>query len=72
MFDKNYAKDGDRRLTGEDELWELVSDNSYDTVIADDDIKRLLDAAGFTGRFISFPQFAISGRPLDDGKTLYN
>ena len=72
MFDKNYAKDGDRRLAGEDELWELVSDNSYDTVIADDDIKRLLDAAGFTGRFISFPQFAISGRPLDDGKTLYN
>ena len=72
MSDKNYEAEGDRRLAGEDELWKLVLDSDYDTIIADDDIKRLLDAAGYKGAFISFPHFAISGRPLDEGKTLYN
>ena len=72
MSDNNYAAEGDIRLSGEDELAELVEEGKYNTIIADDDIKRFLDAVGYEGRFISFPHFAISGRPLDDGKTLYN
>ena len=72
MMNEDYSEENDIRLAGEDELWELAESGMYDVIIADDDIKRLLDAAGFKGRFISFPYFAISGRTLDEGKTLYD
>ena len=72
MMDDDYKEAGDFRLSGEDELWDIASENKYDAIIADEDVERLLKAAGFKGRFIAFPQFAISGRPLDEGKTLYD
>lgn len=72
MFDEKYAKDGDAQLSGEDELWEIAESGKYDLIIADTDIKRLLDAAKYKGKFIAFPHFAISGVPMDEGKTLYN
>jgi Nitrogenase molybdenum-iron protein, alpha and beta chains len=72
MQSDKYTEESDIRLSGEDELWEIVSDNRYDLIIADEDIKRLLDAAGYRGQFAAFPQYAISGRPLDEGKTLYD
>lgn len=72
MMNENYSEESDIRLAGEDELWELAGSGKYDVIIADDDIKRLLDAAGFKGRFIAFPHYAVSGRPLDEGKTLFD
>lgn len=72
MFDKDYAETSDRRLDGEDELWEIAQSDVYDLIIADTDIGRLLKAANYKGRFIEFPEFAISGIPMDEGKTLYN
>ncbi len=72
MMNEDYSEENDIRLAGEDELWELAESGKYDVIIADDDIRRLLDAAGFKGRFIPFPHFAISGRTLDEGKTLYD
>ena len=70
MQEADYAEAGDIKLTGEDELWEMAENNAYDLVIADTDIKRLLDAAGYRGSFAEFPEFSISGIPMDDGKTL--
>ena len=72
MYDENYAESDDRRLSGEDKLWEIAESGKYDLIIADTDIKRLLDAAKYKGKFIAFPHFAISGVPMDEGKTLYN
>ena len=72
MMNDDYKEDGDLRLSGEDELWDMASHNQYDMIIADEDIERLLKAAGFQGGFAAFPEFAISGRPLDEGKTLYD
>ena len=72
MLNEKYSEENDIKLAGEDELWELAVSGTYDVIIADDDIKRLLDAAGFKGRFISFSHFAVSGRTLDEGKTLYD
>ena len=72
MYDENYAENDDIRLSGEDELWEIAESGKYDLIIADTDIKRLLDAAKYKGKFIAFPHFAISGVPMDEGKTLYN
>ena len=71
MNDK-YAEEGDFRLSGEDELAEIASENRYDTIIGDGDLERLLKAYGFRGEFIEFPSFAISGKPLGEGRTLYN
>ena len=72
MQEEEYSEDGDIRLAGEDELWELAKSDTYDLIIADTDIKRLLNAAGYSGKYIEFPQFSISGVPMDSGKTLYN
>lgn len=72
MYDENYAENDDIKLSGEDELWEIAESGKYDLIIADTDIKRLLDAAKYKGMFIAFPHFAISGVPMDEGKTLYN
>jgi nitrogenase molybdenum-cofactor synthesis protein NifE len=72
MYDENYAESNDIRLAGEDELWEIAESGKYDLIIADTDIKRMLDAAKYKGEFIAFPHFAISGVPMDEGKTLYN
>ena len=72
MMNDKYAEEGDFRLSGEDELAEIASENRYDTIIGDGDLERLLKAYGFRGEFIEFPSFAISGKPLGDGRTLYN
>ena len=72
MFDEDYAEEGDMRLAGEDDLWDIAQSGKYDLIIADTDIKRLLDAAKYDGEYIAFPHFAISGVPMDEGKTLYN
>ncbi len=70
MQEAEYAETGDIMLSGEDELWEIAESNKYDLVIGDTDIKRLFDVAGYKGSFVEFPEFAISGIPMDDGKTL--
>ena len=72
MMNDKYAEEGDFRLSGEDELAEIASENRYDTIIGDGDLERLLKAYGFRGEFIEFPSFAISGKPLGEGRTLYN
>lgn len=62
----NFTENGDFTLSGEDELWETVTTDHYDLIIADGDIKRLLDAAGYNGAFVDYPHFAVSGRMNDD------
>ena len=72
MQDSRFTEDGDFRLTNEDELWDIAQSGKYDVIIADGDIEKLLDAAGFNGSFVEYPHFAISGKMFDDGVTLYN
>ena len=72
MQDAKYMQDGDYRLAGEDDLLERLEERGYSLIIADGDTERLLRAGGYTGAFVEYPHFAISGQLFDDGKTLYN
>ena len=73
MQSSDYAMEpGDKKLTGEDDLSDLVANNYYDLIIADADIKRLLDVSGYTGHFVDFPHFAVSGRMNDDSIMFFN
>ena len=72
MQDDRYTEEGDFRLTGEDELWEIAGSGKYDVIIADGDIERLLTAAGYKGEFATYAHFAVSGQVFDGGLTLSN
>ena len=61
MLDE-YKEPSDIHLADEDDLTELITGGSFDTVIADGRIERLL--GGFEGRFIPLPHFAVSGKLL--------
>lgn len=61
MLDE-YKEPSDIHLADEDDLTELVTGGSFDTVIADGRFERLL--GGFEGRFIPLPHFAVSGKLL--------
>ncbi len=64
-LNKEYAEDNDTALLGEDDLTDLLKEKEYDTIIADSDCLNLLKSVGFTGRFIDYPEFAVSGRGFD-------
>ena len=53
----------DRRLAEEDDLAAAVTEFGADAVIADTVFKKALP--GFSGEFIDFPHFAVSGRLLE-------
>ena len=53
-------RDGDRKITEEDEFTELVRDGGYDVIVADEILKPLV--SGFNGQWIDAPFFALSGR----------
>ena len=53
-------KEGDRKITEEDEFTNLVMNGGYDVVVADESLKPL--AEGFGGTWIDAPFFALSGR----------
>ena len=72
MQSKDYTEEGDFTLSGEDELWDILNSNHYDLIIADGDIKRLLDAAKYEGAFVDYPHFAISGRMNDDSVMFFS
>ena len=64
-FKNEYALENDAALKGEDDLTSLISDRNYDVIIADSDAEKLCRDAGFSGTFIDFPEFAVSGRISD-------
>ena len=72
MQSRDYAEEGDLRLSGEDDLAELVAKNNYDLIIADSNFERLLTASGYTGKFVDFPHFAVSGRMNDDSVMFFS
>ncbi len=65
MQDNDHANDGDVKLNGEDDLYELVKNEDFDLIIADSDALSLIKDAGFKGNFIDYPEFAVSGRIFD-------
>ena len=58
MLDKAYAQPQDFRIRGEQQLAGLAQ--NYDVIFADAALKRVL--RGFSGEWIDFPHFAVSGR----------
>ena len=64
MQDKEFAKEGDIQLSGEDDLTELLENENFDLIIADSDAFALIKAVGYNGDFIDYPEFAVSGRLL--------
>ena len=53
-------KEGDVKITEEDEFTDLVMNGGYDIVVADENLRPL--AEGFKGQWIDAPFFALSGR----------
>lgn len=53
-------KDGDRKLTEEDDFVAMVNEGSYDTIVADICLKELVP--DFEGKWIDLKCFAVSGR----------
>ncbi|HAM68906.1 MAG TPA: hypothetical protein DCP68_04765 [Ruminococcus sp.] len=58
MLDKAYAQPQDFRIRGEQQLAGLAQ--NYDVIFADAALKPVL--RGFSGEWIDFPHFAVSGR----------
>ena len=66
MQSSDYTSEGDLHLSDEDELWEIAKSNKYDIIIADGETETLLQAAGFSGISIEYPEFAISGKLFEE------
>ena len=62
MMNEGHTCPQDTHIKGEDDLRNIVADGNYDNILADADMERIVKAAGFTGRFIDIPHFAVSGR----------
>ena len=71
MQSPEYSEADDFKLSNEDELYEIASQNAYDLIIGDADMKPLLKAAGYRGGFVDYPHFAVSGRMHDDSVLIY-
>ena len=61
-LDKEFAREGDTHITGEDSFSELIS-RGFDVIIADSFFRRA--ARGFKGEWIDLPHFGTSGRCPD-------
>lgn len=70
-FGQNAAlkQDVDFVIRNEEMLAETVKNSGYDVIIADGAVKRLLDSVGFSGEFVDFPHFAVSGELWDNGES---
>ena len=66
MQSSDYISEGDLHLSDEDELWEIARSGKYDIIIADGETEILLQAAGFSGISIEYPEFAISGKLFEE------
>ena len=53
-------REGDKKITEEDEFTDLAVNGGYDVIVADECLKPL--AEGFKGQWIDAPFFALSGR----------
>lgn len=53
-------REGDKKITEEDEFTDLAVNGGYDVIVADECLKPL--AEGFRGQWIDAPFFALSGR----------
>ncbi|MCR4688168.1 MAG: nitrogenase molybdenum-iron protein [Saccharofermentans sp.] len=56
----SIAREGDRKISEEDDFTKMVLEGGYDTVVADEILRELIP--DFKGKFIDAPCFAISGR----------
>lgn len=54
-----FARPEDTRLRGEDDFRELVANGGYDCIIADQSLRHALP--GYTGKWLPFTHFAVSG-----------
>ena len=64
MQDNEYTLDGDIKLSGEDDLTDLLEKETFDLIIADEDALPLIKSTGYNGDFLDYPEFAVSGRLL--------
>lgn len=60
MMQKEDMEAGDHKLREEDAWIELVKEGGFDVILADDTLRRMTPQ--FSGRWISLPSFAISGK----------
>lgn len=60
LRDEAYCCDGDIQLREEDDLCSLADNDDFDIIIGDAYFKKALPH--FTGTFVDFPHFAVSGR----------
>ena len=58
MLHKEYAREGDFRIDGEDTLKDMITERGYDIIFADPDMRRMLK--DFGGDFVDFPHYAVS------------
>lgn len=66
MQDENNTCPGDFKLNGEDDLMKVLSEENFDLIIADSDILPLIKASGYDKSFIDYPEYAVSGRLLEE------
>jgi hypothetical protein len=58
-------KDVDHKFASESDFRTLFENNQFDVVIADNAFKRIVQDI-FTGVWIDYPHFAVSGRLLEE------
>ncbi len=63
MMEPELREEGDISLTEEDDFLTLVSENTYDIIIADPAMERMIP--DFDGLFVPAPHFAFSGKLVD-------
>lgn len=64
-FFNALSKNADHRFASEEDFRSLFEQNMFDVVFADAAFERIVKDV-FTGRWVDFPHFAVSGRLLED------
>ncbi|MDD7409284.1 MAG: nitrogenase component 1 [Anaerovoracaceae bacterium] len=65
MQPKEMTRQGDIALTTEKQFMDIAASGDFDVIIADELMRRAAKSAGFSGEFVEFNHFAVSG-DLDD------
>lgn len=60
-----YKQENDIHIASEEQLCDIIKENGYDVIIADEFFRRAVK--DFKGDWIDFPQFAVSGRLIKQG-----
>lgn len=62
---EKYRQEKDTHIVSEEQLCDLINERGYDVIIADEFFRRAVK--NFGGKWIDFPQFAVSGRLIKQG-----